>query len=412
MRRVVLASVLALVVGAALWHLLQYDPGYILIVAGGKTIEMRFAFAVILLLVGVPLLIWLWRLLWRASSALRGGWNFAANRRALRAELRSQRGLLHFIEGNWQDARRNLLKAAKHMPRPLVHYLAAARSAYELGQGEQARELLAKAETLAPHDDLAVVLSRARMQLAEKNYEACLATLHRAKTQAPANPVVLDLLRRVYLALTDWAAMEVLLPELRSAKVLDPVEFEQLEQQVYLALLNQAGKPIRGQGQDETAVLALSDIWRRVPKPLKQQPLLLATYCRWMILAQQHEPVEHLLRQALKQQWSPALVELYGLTQPAGRQAQLQTAQRWLQDHPDEAILHLTLARLCLRNELWGQAREHLQQSLTLQPAPATYAELARLLASLGEHPLSAQYYQQGLLLATNGLPSLPMPTR
>ena len=71
MRRVVLASVLALVVGAALWHLLQHDPGYILIVAGGKTIEMRFAFAVILLLVGVPLLIWLWRLLWRASSALR-----------------------------------------------------------------------------------------------------------------------------------------------------------------------------------------------------------------------------------------------------------------------------------------------------------------------------------------------------
>jgi HemY protein len=410
MRKVILASVLALVAGAGLWHLLQYDSGYILIVVAGKTIEMRFAFAVLSLLLLILLVRWGWRLLSGTLGIFSGSWRAVVGRRALRTELRTQRGLLSYIEGDWQGAQRDLLKASRDLPRPLVHYLAAARSAQELGQDDKAADLLNRAEQLASGNKLAVLLTRARLLLARHQYDECLAKLHQAKTITPHHPVILDLLQQVYTARADWAALEQLLPELRRYKVLPDAALSAVEQRVYLGLLQNAGKNIRGQGDDQTALVELQQIWQRLPKASRLLPEYAVVYGRLLILAQEHDQAEILLRHGLKEHWSAPLVELYGLAAPADRQAQLHQAQRWLQGNPEDAELHLALGRICLRNELWGKARDHFQQSLRLRPTPAAYAELGRLLAHMGEHSPSTEHFRQGLLLTTHGLPELPMP--
>jgi len=408
MRRLLLISVLALVAGAALWHLVQQDPGYILIVVAGKTIEMRFAFAVVLVLLAMLLWVGFKRLV-HGAMGLRHGWGFAEKRRARLTEQRTRRGLLHYLEGDWRGARQELMKAARRLPDPLLHYLVAADSAQHLGQFQQAHDLLTQAEQGAHRQPLAVAVNRARLQLAEGQYQDCLATLHRVRTQAPTNVTVLALLRNAYAAVADWSSLELLLPDLHQHKVLTPGELELLEQQVYTQLLNQAGKS-RGEAQD-IDLKALEEIWVRMPKALHERPALVDTYTRWLLLAGRHDQAESLLRKALKLQWSESLVELYGLAAADNRPAQLHTAQRWLEQHADDATLHLAVARLCLRNELWGQARDHLQQSLKLRPSPAAYAELARLLGSLGEHKASAEYHQAGLLFITHGLPNLPQPS-
>lgn len=413
MKRLALLSVLALVIGAAGLGLVKHDPGYVLISVAGKTIEMRFWFAVFCVLL-IWFVLWLIRhWLARLLSLVTGGWQFASSSRARKAESRTHRGLIDFIEGNWDGAKRHLLKAARDVDQPLVHYLAAARSSYELGEGDKARELIAKAEKVAPGNELAVTLSQARMQLLDKKYEQCLATLHRAKTVAPHHPVVLDLLYRVYLALQDWRSLERILPDLAKARVpRHEDERQALQKQVYIELLKNAGKKAASaQGSDDSPEKTeLHDVWHRVPKNLKQTPEFVATYCRILMALQRPHDAEPLLRQTVKHEWSDPLVELYGLLSSVDPQKQLQTAERWLKDHPDDACLLLALGRICLRNELWGKAREYFQQSLQLQPMPTTYAELARLLAYLGEHKLSTDYYQRGLLLTTNDLPNLPMP--
>lgn len=410
MRKIILVSVLALVAGAGLWHLLQYDSGYILIVVAGKTIEMRLVFAVVSLLVLILLLRWAMRFLRGTLGIFSGGWRAAMGRRALRTELRTQRGLLSYIEGDWQSAQRDLLKAAKDLPRPLVHYLAAARSALELGQDEKAAELINQAERLTPDNKLPVLLSEARLLLWRHQYDACLSKLHLAKTLAPHHPVVLDLLQQVYALRGDWASLEQLLPDLRRYKVLPENVLSAIEQCVYVSLLQNAGKGVRGQGNDQAALGELQQVWQRLPKAARLLPDNAAAYGKLLILAQQYDQAETLLRHALKENWSAPLVELYGLSAPADRQAQLQHAQRWLQDHPEDAELHLALGRICLRNELWGKARDHFQQSLRLRPTPAAYAELGRLLVHLGETVASTEHFRQGLLLTTHGLPNLPMP--
>lgn len=409
MRRLILISVLALVAGTGLWHLVQQDPGYILIVVAGKTIEMRFAFAVVLVLAAILLWVGVRRLI-RGAMGVRNGWGFAANRRVRLTEQRTRRGLLHYMEGDWRAARQDLMKAARRLPDPLLHYVVAADSAQHMGQFQQARDLLVQAEQGTQRRPLTVAVNLARLQLAEGQYQECLATLHRARTQAPTNVTVLALLRRAYAAVADWASLELLLADLHQHKVLSQAEFDQLDQQVYTHLLNQAGKSPSGDGQ-AVDFKALEEIWMRMPKALHQRPALVEIYVRWLLLAGRHDQAENLLRHTLKQQWSETLADLYGLTFADNRQGQLHTAQRWLEQHAEDPALHLTLGRLYLRNELWGQAKDHLQQSLKLRPSPAAYAELARLLTNLGEHKASVDTYHAGLMLTTHGLPNLPQPT-
>ena len=119
---------------------------------------------------------------------------------------------------------------------------------------------------------------------------------------------------------------------------------------------------------------------------------------------------EEVLRGALKRNYDSHLVRLYGLLRGKDPVKQLQTAEGWLKAHPADPSLLLTLGRLCLQNSLWGKARDYLENSLKLQRNPEACAELARLLAQLGETDRSNQLFQEGLNLLDERLLALPLP--
>ncbi len=411
MKKTVLLSALALVAGVLLVRIVQQDSGYILIAAFGKTIEMRLGFAVFMLIIGGLLLWGLVRLL----GSLRKGWHRALDQRDCRTRQRTQRGLVHYLEGNWRAAERDLTKAAKRTEQPLVHYLAAARSAYELGHPEQAREYIQKARQTGEGNDLAVSLSQARIALLDNKFEQSLAILNRCKSAWPQHPVVLDLLHRVYLSLKDWRELEQLLPELERHRILPAEPLEQLAQRVYIGQLDELRQAhvlkLRADNASrEACIEALQTLWKRLPKPMRQDPQILERYGAHLRDLGQDEEAGQLICRSLKQTWSPPLVELYSCLDLKDRTRQLQQVQKWLEEHPQDALAHLACGRVALRNEMWGLAREHFLKCLQLSPLPQAYAELGRLLAHMGEHELSTQYYQRGLMQYTQDLPSLPMP--
>jgi HemY protein len=112
----------------------------------------------------------------------------------------------------------------------------------------------------------------------------------------------------------------------------------------------------------------------------------------------------------LKSNWDNQLVLRYGLLKNTDASRQLLRAEGWLKERPGNSALMLTLGRLSMRNKLWGKARDYFDSSLKIQGSPEACAELARLLAHLGEHELSTEYYQRGLLMTAATLPELPMP--
>ncbi|MGD8176224.1 heme biosynthesis HemY N-terminal domain-containing protein [Marinimicrobium sp. ARAG 43.8] len=409
MKRTLIILFIAMLLGALTLSAIQADSGYVLIALGNTSVEMSFWMAVLLLFGTLGIL-------WLVTRLLRGG--VRAGRRvsrqlfsgtSARAQRRTASGLVAFIEGNWKQSQRKLVRSAPKSGTPLINYLAAARCAYEQGDNNTALELLHKAEQSSPQNELAVALTQARMQLMSRRYEQCLATLERVKRKAPQHPVVLDLLRQVYIALQDWDALKALMPSLRAYGNLSESALDELAGQLHRALLEQAGQRA-GQLSRERARDILSQTWKEVPSHLRKQPETAVLYARQLEANQLHDDAGLLIQKTLEKQWSAELVRLYGILRTSDTQQQLIAAESWLKKRPADAMLMLTLGRLSLRNQLWGKAREYFQHSLKLQQNPETCAELARLLAHLGEHKQSTEYYQQGLLLTTDRLPDLPQP--
>ncbi|NIB39401.1 metal-dependent phosphohydrolase [Pseudomaricurvus alkylphenolicus] len=397
------ALVLALFGGNVLYQWMLNQPSYLLIVIGHHSWETSVWFALIMLALTVFLI---WFGLW----LLRGGFRGIGNQLQkvfVGAEVRGQRqtaaGLIYFIEGNWRQALRLLTRSAPVSSAPLVNYLGAARSAYELGDEQQANSMLAKAEEENPNAGLAVALTQARMQLLAKKYEQCAATLERARKLSPKHPVVLDLLRQVLEQLQDWQGLEKILPQLKRQNVVDEHELERLSRLVYIRQLQQAG-------QQDFSADAIESAWQKVPKNWRQSPEVVLIYVKLLEAEKAAINAESTLRKVLQKQWNSQLVLYYGLLKGADVQRQLLTAEGWLKERPGNAELLLTLGRLCMRNQLWGKARDYFESSLKIQGSPEAFAEMARLLAHLGEHKRSTEYYQQGLLLTADHLPDLPMP--
>lgn len=412
MKSTLILFVLAMLAGAWGFSYFERDAGYVLIALGHTTVEMSFWFALLLLLGGWLLVRLLWSLV-RGSFAvtheLSGTLFFGSRERARR---RTANGLVDFIEGNWKLARKKLVRAAPRADTPLINYLAAARCAYELGDRKEALELLHHAEKSSEHSELAVALTQARMQLASKRYEQCLATLERVYRKAPQHPVVLDLLRQVYIALHDWDSLAGIFDSLRAYSNTSPEKLRELEVTLHCERLKRAGTKGSSQNGEDSPVKALQYTWHKLPGALQKNVEVVQVYVEQLIANGEHDEAENILRKALGKNWHEPLVRLYGVLPVQDIERQLLVAEGWLKQRPADAVLMLTIGRLCLRNQQWGRAREYFQNSLQLQKDPETFAELARLLAHMGEHEKSTDYYQQGLLLTTRKLPELPMPKK
>ncbi len=397
MKRLLFLILIALVAGSFLFHKITQGSGYVLISLGNTSIEMSFwaAVAVFLLCVGV-----FYFLLWIVRSVINtvvGGASkvLAGNSQAV--QKRTATGLVNFMEGNWAQARKNLLKSVKKTDYPIINYLAASRASYEVGNQKEALDLLHQAEKTSPDSGLAVALTQARMQLIDKKYEQCLATLERAKKLAPNHPVVLDLLQQTYVFLEDWKSLKALLPSLKKSEILTPCEFQALQLTLFKACLISPAADIKSE-------------WDAMPSNVKKDIDVITIYVEQLEKEGNHKGAESVIRKGIKRNWDDRLVNFYGRIAGDDIKKQLLIAETWLRERPANPTILLTLGRLSLRNESWDKARDYFEDSIKLEKSAEAYAELARLLSHLGEYEKSNQYYQDSIAHTGTGLPDLPLP--
>ncbi|TBU97015.1 heme biosynthesis HemY N-terminal domain-containing protein [Phytopseudomonas dryadis] len=409
MKRAYLLLVCLLVVGAlALLGLaIAEHKGYVLFAYQGLRYESTL-WAFVVLIVALWLLIYLLRLLLRAvltSAGLVNPWSRLHRRRRVRHA--SEHGFLELAEGRWSKALAHLRRAARSEPQPLMHYLGAARAANQLEQYEDSDALLAEALERQPNAELAIALTHAELQLARGQVDTALQTLQVMHERYPRHPLVLRQLQQLYLLRGDWPALLGLLPELRKEKALGTAELDELERQAWRGRL----ASIDGVAGDTGSTLAsLAQTWERLSSSLRHEPELLAVYAERLRMLGAEPGAEELLHKALSRQYDSRLVRLYGLLRGRDPARQLQAAEGWLKQHPEDAGLLLTLGRLCLHNQLWGKAREYFESSLAFERHPETCAELARLLAQLGEVERSNQLFQEGLGLLDRRLSGQALP--
>jgi len=396
-RRIFKALIFLLIVACIIFLLMQGD-GYLLIAYGTKTIEMT-------LWVAAMALTALYLCFWFLRKVLTSSLEMARRLREMfmfgsveRAQKRAATGMVDYLIGDWADARKKLLRTFDKVEYPLANYIAAARSSFEMGDEDEAHRILEMAKSVHS-SELPIALTEARLHVQAERYDAALAILKPIDIKMPRQPAVLDLMHHIYVAQKNWRALQELLPVMRKARVLSQLELEELE---YLL----ASEKIRDLSVQAKNLLiaerlpALQSLWKSFSRAQQKSPALILVYAQALAEHYQDQEAEVLVRKALGNQWDNGLVNLYGRLQISEIRAQIRSAEGWLKAQPYDAELLLCLGRLMVRNQQWDLARDYFQRSLQQQKTMEANIELARLMDHLGEHKKSADFYQQGLLLA------------
>lgn len=369
---------------------LYHEPGYLLIAMNKWSIETTLGVAIpaiILLFVTLHTLLLL--LHWFIHIPV--SWReMRAKHRAHNAQKKTSQGLIEFSEGHWLRAKNYLIQALPDTETPLLNYLTAARAAQEMGNSKLRDDYLREAQQSVPEARIAVELTQAQLQLANRQWEQALATLRHLQDLSPQHPYVLKLLMHLYEEVKDWPQLISLLPALKRHKVVPETAFDQLQKHAWL----QSMMDLIKQNQAE----ALTVLMTKLPKNLANDPDLIAKYSRYLLNDHNDAQAEALLRRCLQKQFNEELIVLYGKIKDD--KARLSFAEGLLKANPHSAGLHLCLGRICKSTQLWGKARTYLEESIYIVPTPEAFAELGALLEELEDPAGACTAYRQGLLLA------------
>ncbi len=265
---------------------------------------------------------------------------------------------MSLLEGNWSTASRDLQKAADKSDNAVLNYLLAAKARIENSDLASAENLLRKAEEMLPEARTPISIYQAQLLQQIGVPEKAHEILEILAAEHPRHAYVQKLLVDSY----------------------------------------------RQRGETETVLQILSKQHRQ--KPL-QDVAMISELCRLQISHGNGVAAEELLRKKLAKQWLPEWVSLYGNAAAQDGIQQLQTAEKWLKEHPQDPALQLALAHICQRNQLWAKARDYYESYLRLQKDEQAAKELVQLLQALGERERAQQWVQK---IAAHHANALPLP--
>jgi len=393
-----LLALLALLSSVTLALVALPDPGYVLLGYGNYSVETSLLVLLVmfgLLYLGLRLLASLWQVPAKVQR-----WESQRHNRRLQHLFNA--AVIDFTEGRIERAERRLARVIKSRQAPLQAYLSAARVAGQSGADDRRDAYLELARQRLPDAEITIALTQIEILLSASQLEQAQTVLTRLRNSAPRNSQVLRLLMQLYVQQQDWQQLRDLLPELRRSQVLNDQQWQKLAVKVYrdqVLLLS-----------SDSGLKALKEGWKQLPPPVQQDEGLLAVYIEQLVRLGEHEQAEQLLSSRIGKVWNQHLVYLYGDLQSADAPAQQTLAERWLEQHRQDPVLLLSLAKISQRNQLWGKARSYLEASIDLQPGAEAYRLLGTLLEQLGEPEKAAQCYRKGVELPGQGFSGIALP--
>ncbi|MCO7227092.1 heme biosynthesis protein HemY [Pleionea sp. CnH1-48] len=380
--------ILLMCAGAAGLTLLIQVEGFMVIARENVTYEMRigvFLFLLTLLIITISVgTLFL-------SSVLRlrkvfSSWS--STRGSKRSRSQTVNGLIALTEGHWEKAENYFNKAIKKSDTKLINLLLAAKAAQEQNNPHQRDLYLKEAAKFEPEANIAVSVTQAELQFNSEQYEQALATLTQLRTQIPKHPYILKLLSRCYAELKDWEKLYDCLPDIKKLKVFNREKYLQLQTMCLHQLLVTTA---------EKGCEALQQKWQQLKNEYKKEPKTVESYARLLIELGAQAEAEALLRSTLKKQYSTELVYWYGKTIGRDQTNQIAFAESLLKKLEKSAELYLALGTLCHREELWGKAKDYLEQCIELNGPVESYLILADTLKHLNDEEGANKIIKTGL---------------
>jgi HemY protein len=375
--------ILLLVIVAALaafgWHWVAEDPGYVLVKMRGYTAELTLVAAVVAVVVIVAAVGVIWRLV---------RWPFGAISRRHRRTSRERMsaGLVALMEGRNGDAERDLHRASRLDSLRGPALLASAEAASRRGEHARALETLGEAAQSAPQ---AARVLRARFLRREGRSAEALALLAPEADSGSLTPGGWRELALAAVAAGDMRRARQALEPLQKSSAIGQRAYASLETLVLTGAILAAPDGA-----------ALNTLWSQLPKPQRRISAVVDAYARRAASFGMMLPAMDEVESALRREWSSPLIATYGNLTGDDGEGRLRRAESWLDAHPNDAQLLLTLGRMCVRVKLWGKARQYLERALALDPSSAIWEALGDVYAGEGDNAQAQRCYRNALAMA------------
>lgn len=309
---------------------------------------------------------------------------FQKRRSENRARAVFNEALVNFFEGRFGRAEKAASAALKAGESPALSAMLAARAAHGMRAYATRDKYLAKSASTDPDENAMRLIAQAEMLLDERRYYDALDVLKRLPEKHTA---ALRLELRAQQMAMNWERVLALIPQLEKRRVFERPVVAQLRRHAVI-------ESLKRKAVDDKS---LREYWDRLPVEDRYEPRIAATAAQSFIALGGCQEAHKIVEEGLDRQWDPALLAIYSECLGTDVRQQLERAEKWLEQHPRDAVLLLTLGRLCAHQGLWGKARSYLEASLSIEPTHSAHLELGRLLDREGKPGEAAAAYQKAL---------------
>ena len=406
----------AVIVGAIAGAGWLLDPGYLLVRYGGVVLETSIAIAVLILVVGTWVSIWVMQLLRRGLRNTTRLADWQHSKAMLAQHEQQKKALLATLGGDWEQSFKALhaedqilSDSAEAQQRRFIRTALAAHTAHARGDfAERDRVLRASKNVVLELPTLGPLLA-AQWYLESGDIKNASKPLHQVLAVSKKNARAWSMLASVHIASKDWEEAEKCWAMLK--KLGQPyytgLRFHAFDFQRQDVFAN----PIAADSLMLAKLLArragaLKEYQELAPAQRRNIAFLIA-WARELGVSQRGSEGAAVLAAALDEAWDPSVFSQWSELALAAPEDGLQRASEWAKGRTQDAHVQEVLGLLASHSEQWATAKDYFEAALKLLPEKAhakvrLYRQLGSVWRSLGDDHRALQYFSQAEALATH----------
>jgi HemY protein len=372
----------------------RVNAGYVLFVAPPYRVEFSLNAFVLLVLAAFALGYAVLRLAARIGQLPREVREHRKLAQRERVRSRQDAALVALLEGRYGKARQFADEALAVPGSSGLAALVGARAALDTRDFAGAAGYLARPDAQAASLAVPRLMLEAEAALEQGQAGEALDKLAGLKREAGAHTAALRLELRALNQARRPAQIPPVVAELVKRKVYDAAQGE-------IVRASAQAEALRGLAHDTGG---LRDYWNRLSEADRLHPKTArAGAASFLALGGDREAAE-IIERSIEREWSADLAVLYAECRTQDATRQLESAERWLAAHSQDATLLFALGRLCERSQLWGKAQTYYEASIALDDDWRTRVAFGEMQARLGRTEAANAQLAAALKLALKEL--------
>jgi HemY protein len=317
--------------------------------------------------------------------------NYRQEKREREGNKSLRDALKAIYEGRFGHAEKAAIRAAALPENAGLAALIAARAAHRMRQSERRDTWLSITENDSSLRT-ARLMTSIELLVDEHKPEAALSAVKELNASGIRHIHALRWALKANQQAKNWPEVLRLVRSLDKNSALHPALSSRLRELAYDSLLSDKSNDAE----------ALRREWKNVPAEDQTKAFVAERAAKAFNARGLHAEGRSIVEKALAADWDERLIHAYRDSAAAEGEpallAQIERCEEWMKTRPTDAELALTLGSLCLKQNLWGKAQQHLEQALSDTIEPKTVREahlkLAQLHDALNHHDKAAEHYR------------------